>query len=162
MTDCHNMEMAWYKHFINISLQRNFHSSDSGSLVIDCLARWGGHFPQKANVQCKSIHTFSGRKCWMFMLKDWVSYFGYKMSLDFFQQWSPRPSTTATAFVGCHWRFTELQTKVPLPLIYMVQRVKTLWIPGLTATALLVAGGKVALGALQVSMQNCRISIDLL
>ena len=113
MIDCHNMEMAWYKHFINISLQRNFHSSDSGSLVIDCLARWGGHFPQKANVQCKSIHTFSGRKCWMFMLKDWVSYFGYKMSLDFFQQWSPRPSTTATAFVGCHWRSTEPQPKVP-------------------------------------------------
>ena len=69
MIDCHYMEMAWYKHFINISLQRNFHSSDSGSLVIDCLARWGGHFPQKANVQCKSIHTFSERKCWMFLPK---------------------------------------------------------------------------------------------
>ena len=117
------------------------------------------------------------------------------------QQWPSRPSTTAKASLGCHWRFNPepnqsinqsiinvIEGSIPLIFHALVpQDIHTrfllisIWslsilshsaiissirfttcihsrkerfFSGLTATALLVAGGKVALGALQVSFHN--------
>ena len=69
------------------------------------------------------------------------------------QQWSPRPSTTAEATLGSHRRYIKFPPKVSPPPTSHTCYLIPPPLPGLTATALLVAGGKVALGALQVSSE---------
>ena len=161
----------WHKHFF--PSQRNFHSSDSGSLVIDCLARWAPFTKSKCWIYLPILLYSKCRACKLVLvirnanlnLRRYFLILFYNQLLPpdttlLLQQWSPRPSTTAEATLGSHRRYIKFPPKVsppPTPHNWNMSPHNFHLIPpplpGLTATALLVAGGKVALGALQVSSE---------
>ena len=136
----------WHKHFF--PSQRNFHSSDSGSLVIDCLARC---LLLKANVEYIYLFFYivnsKCRACKLVLvirngnlnLRRYflILFCNQLLPLDktlLLQQWSSRPSTTAEATLGSHRRYIEFPRKY-LHLSYLFSDSSSLVRPHSNSTA---------------------------
>ena len=135
----------WHKHFF--PSQRNFHSSDSGSLVIDCLARWAPFTKSKCWIYLPILLYSKCRACKLVLvirngnlnLRRYFLILFYNQLLPpdkalLLQQWSSRPSTTAEATLGSHRRYIEFPRKY-LHLSYLFSDSSSLARPHSNSTA---------------------------